>query len=108
EARPRAALRQMGRCGAVFRAAGPEALQLVELSRPRLAGERSRPPARPHLGDAAAREIAEAARYRARRAGLAGRLRPCAGLGHPGDLTGAADEHLPLPAPGALRRLFAG
>ena len=47
------ASQRLGRRGAPLRAAGRAALHLVELSRARLVGERPRPPARPHLGDAA-------------------------------------------------------
>ena len=47
--------RRLGRRGPPFRADRREALHLVELSRRRLGGLRPRPPARPHLGDAAPR-----------------------------------------------------
>ena len=75
-----AALGPLGRRGAPLRAEGAAALQLVELSRARLGGRRSRPAARPHLGHAAARRGAAAGGDPARGAWLAVALRP-----RPGD-----------------------
>src|SRR3546814_1037732 len=67
-------LSRLGRCGAPFRAAGRDAVFLVELSLAGLGGRRQGPPARPCLGQPAAAGQPE------KRAGGQGDARPGKGL----------------------------